>query len=118
MIFNTDVNEKSVTMRRGNWYLTAPAQLQPMYDQNGIPRSMYDQNGSPRHSSIIHCCNPFASTKPTVAFPIDYLDHARFNRTKPTWRCTCCYKKPPKDILTVFVLQNWDWVSEEVQKGF
>ena len=109
MIFtHKDANEKLVTMRRGNWYLTAPAQLQPRY----LP------NRAQRHSGIIHCCNPFSTTKPTMAFPIDYLDHARFNRTKPTWRCTCCYKKPPESILTVFVLQNWDWVSQEVQRGF
>ena len=108
MIFNTDVKEKLITMRRGNWYLTTTAAIQPRYIKNVFTR----------YSSIIHCCNPYIKPQPTMAFPVDYLDHARYNRTKPAWRCACCYKKPPESILTVFVLQNWDWVSEEVQRGF
>ena len=112
MIFNTDVKEKLVTMKRGEWYLTAPAQLQPRYNYN----TRYHPNNIQRHSTIIHCCNPYISTKPTMAFPVDYLDHARYNRTKPTWRCACCYKKPPDSILTVFILQNYDWCSEEIIK--
>ncbi len=106
--FDTDVNAKEVTMNIGNWYLTAPAQLQPRYNPNTVKR----------HSSIIHCCNPHSAARPTMAFPVDYLDHTRFNHTKPSWRCASCYKKPPKDILTVFILENWDWASEEAQRGF
>ncbi len=105
--YNTDVNENLVTMKLGQWYLTAPAQLQPRWNPNTIKR----------HSSIIHCCSPLSAINPSMAFPVDYLNHARFNRAKPSWRCASCYKKPPKDILTVFILENWDWASEEVQRG-
>lgn len=115
MIFNTInkehnivTNEKLITMKRGEWYLTAPTQLQPRYNPNNISR----------HSSLIHCCNRYALDKPTMAFPVDYLDHARVNTAKPAWRCACCYKRPPSSILTVFILQNYDWCSEEVSRGF
>ena len=108
--YYTDVNEELVTMKIGQWYLTAPAQLQPRYHPNIIKR----------HSSILHRCNPLSvnlSMAP-MAFPVDYLDHARVNKAKPSWRCANCYKKPPASILTVFILENWDWASEEVQRGF
>lgn len=105
-IYNSDVDEKVITMQRGHWYLTDPAQVQPRYLWNN----------NKRNSSIIHCCNPHAVAQPTMSFPVDYLAHARANRTKPAWRCSCCYKKPPESILTVFILQNFDWVSEEIQR--
>lgn len=104
----TDAAEKTTTMKRGEWYLTVPAQVQPRYLRNGHIR----------HSSIIHCCNPYMPSSPTMAFTVDYLDHARFNRAKPAWRCVNCYKKPPESILTVFILQNFDWACKEISMGF
>ena len=51
-----------------------------------------------------------------VLYPVRYVrfNHRTSKEVKPAWKCGTCMKKPPKSILSVYVLHNFDNISDEM----
>lgn len=68
------------------------------------------------HSSILHYCDSHAINLNQKGYYVHSLKQIGPDDTLliPSWRCIGCGKPPPKSLLTVFILHNWDDISDEI----
>lgn len=45
-------------------------------------------------------------------YAVSWTTQTRAANVKGAWRCKSCYKRPPESILSVFLLNNFDYIAE------
>ena len=83
-----------------------------MHSKGG--RWMLLQHEDKSHQILYHKCDKNYSSVYPVTYANRIGDWCVQTKVEPAWRCTQCRKKPPKKILTAYILLDWDNATAEM----